>query len=127
GYLVNAQGYFLTGYIRNPADGSYSLQPEPIQLPMGNIAPRATGATQAGGADAGVVARAMNLDARADAITASFDSTKPETFNMSVPLTIYDSLGREHQLTQYFVKKDSNQWMVYFQLDDGPISATGHD
>lgn len=113
GYLVNAQGYFLTGYIRNPADGSYSLQPEPIQLPMGNIAPRATGAED------GVKARAMNLDARTETIDAAatpFSVTDPNSFHMSVPLTVYDSLGREHQLTQYFVKRGPNKWEVYYQL-----------
>src|SRR5690606_15605759 len=32
GYLTNAQGHFLTGYVLNQETGAYSLQPEPIRL-----------------------------------------------------------------------------------------------
>src|SRR5690606_20727923 len=43
-----------------------------------------------------------------------------KSYNMSVPMTVYDSLGREHRLTQYFVKTDDNKWTVHYQLDDDP-------
>src|SRR5690606_29953869 len=36
GYLVNPQGYFLTGYVGE------STTPERIRVPYGNIAPKAT-------------------------------------------------------------------------------------
>lgn len=123
GYLVNAQGQFLTGYIVNPETGNYGTVPEPIRLPMGNIAPRATGTTEMG-----IEARGMNLDVNADVpAVAGFPAfpappaaqvPDPKSYNIAVPMTVYDSLGREHRLTQYFVKTADNEWNVHYQLDD---------
>src|SRR5690606_34809867 len=36
-------------------------------------------------------------------------------------MTVYDSLGKDHQLTQYFVKTDDNKWDVHYQLDQVAI------
>jgi fagellar hook-basal body proteins len=121
GYIVNAQGQYLTGYILDRETGAYSMAPEAIRVPTGNIAPRATGTVD------GVTVRAMNLDATAEAPAAAVpfpslngDVVNPNSYNMSVPLTVYDSLGREHQLTQYFRKTGTNTWEVYYQLGDKP-------
>lgn len=128
GYLTNAQGHFLTGYVLNQETGAYSLQPEPIRLPTGNIAPLATGSNIENNPESGVLARAMNLDAKANPIDATIvfpnlstapNAPKvpdPSSYNMSVPMTVYDSLGREHQLTQYFRKTGENEWSVFYQL-----------
>lgn len=118
GYLVNAQGQYLTGYIWDSVAESYSTEPERIRLPMGNIAPKATGT------GSGVEARAMNLDARAEVPAVDFDPANPKSYNMAVPLTVYDSLGRENRLTQYFVKDSDNNWTVHYQLGDDPVSVT---
>lgn len=124
GYLTNNQGQFLTGFIKDAETGLYGLNPEPIRIPTGNIAARATGAIS--GPDAGVMARRMNLDADAEVPTVAFPSLPvapapqvpdPASYNTSVPMTVYDSLGREHQLTQYFVKTSENHWKVHYQLD----------
>src|SRR5690606_15465812 len=126
GNLTNAQGQFLTGYVLNQATGAYSLTPERIQLPTGNIAPRATGANVLNDENSGGVARSMKLSATADEVAEPFPSLpadpdapqvpSPSSYNMSVPMTVYDSLGREHQLTQYFAKTGENEWKVYYQL-----------
>lgn len=125
GYLTNAQGQFLTGFIVDPDTGQYGLNPEPIRVPTGNIAARATGSVT--GPDAGVLARRMNLDADAEVRSVAFPNIStdpdapqvpdPDSYNTSVPLTVFDSLGREHQLTQYFVKTAENNWTVHYQLD----------
>src|SRR5690606_23964908 len=128
GYLENAQGQYLTGYLLNQATGTYGLNPEPIRIPTGNIAPRATGTSEVE-AEKGITVRRMNLDA--DAVPpAAWDATSgvadPDGYNMSVPMTVYDSLGKEHQLTQYFRKLPAtagdtdtyNKWEVYYQLDN---------
>lgn len=121
GYLVNAQGQYLTGYTFNQATQTYSTEPQRIRLPMGNIPPKATGTTTAGaGVLAGIEARGMNLDAREKVLTVPFNHANPKSYNMSVPMTVYDSLGREHRLTQYFVKTADNKWTVHYQLDDDP-------
>ncbi|MFT0851141.1 flagellar hook protein FlgE [Achromobacter sp. F4_2707] len=116
GYLTNNQGQFLTGFIKDAETGLYGLNPEPIRIPTGNIAARATGAIS--GPDAGVMARRMNLDADAIVPTVTpLDPLNPDSYNTSVPMTVYDSLGREHQLTQYFVKTGDNAWDVHYQLN----------
>lgn len=120
GYLVNAQGQFLTGYLLDKETGNYGTTPDRIRVPMGNIAPRATGTVS------GIEARGMNLDATAAVPTASpFNPANPNSYNISVPMTVYDSLGQEHRLTQYFVKSaTTNTWNVHYQLnDDAPVNG----
>lgn len=135
GYLTNAQGQFLTGFIKDPETGQYGLNPAPIRVPTGNIAARATGVVEG---EPGLLARRMNLDADAKVPEKAWvglptdpDAPKvvdPETYNISIPLTVYDSLGREQQLTQYFVRNGtadapSNSWTVHYQLGSDPIVA----
>ena len=55
----------------------------------------------------------------------TFDPSNPDTYFRSTALAIYDSVGNQHTLTQYFVKeRDVNGaavaggvWSVYFQID----------
>ena len=111
GFLVNAQGDRLTGY---SLDG-ISLQP--IQVPQGNMAPQATGGVQT----------RLNLDMRATAIPAGvkFDPTNVNSFNNSLPINVYDSLGNSHQMIQYFAKAEApaNTWNVYYTLDGEVVGA----
>ena len=119
-YLVNAQGYRLTGY----AAGAVGSAPVDLRLPQGNIAPKPTDA-------AGLQ---TNLNANADAIdpaTSPFDPTLASTYTDSVPTTVYDSLGNAHQLTQYFVKRAAagteSVYDVYYTLDGEAMAPTTQD
>lgn len=51
----------------------------------------------------------------------AFDPMVPGSFTHSLPMTVYDSLGNPHQLTQYFVKREAiggeSVWNVYYRLD----------
>ena len=51
----------------------------------------------------------------------AFDPTRTENHTHSLPMTVYDSLGNPHQLTQYFVKTtgtgDSSEWQVYYKAE----------
>jgi len=79
----------------------------------------------------GIVAKATteidfsaNFDSRAVAKTAgTFDQTDPSTFNSSYTSQIFDSLGNEHTVTQYFVKTGVNTWEVHMSVD-GEVSPT---
>jgi len=118
-YLVNAQGFRLTGY----AAGAVGSTPVDLRLPQGNIAPQAT-------STAGLQ---TNLNANADAIdpaTTPFDPTQASTYTDSVPTTVYDSLGNAHQMTQYFVKRSADGagnsvYDVYYTLDGQPMDVGG--
>ncbi|MBB5213396.1 flagellar hook protein FlgE [Parapusillimonas granuli] len=126
GYLTNAQGHTLTAYMVDQATGTLGTTPAMVRVPTGNIAPKAT--TE--------VAPKMNLDADEEVIgTPSFPNVTapstvpdPKSYNHSLPMTVYDSLGNAHQLTQYFVKQsaagDTSVWDVHYQLDSEAVHPT---
>lgn len=72
----------------------------------------------------------------------AFDPADQSTYNSAASMTIYDSLGNSHVMTQYFVKQpydpnvattSPNHWQVHIQIDgqdvgdpdvSDPLSAT---
>ncbi len=60
-------------------------------------------------------------------VTNSFDPTDQETYNHATSTTIYDSFGRPHIMTQYFVKEPvtssglANIWSMYVQVDNNDV------
>jgi flagellar hook protein FlgE len=110
GYIVNNQGFRLSGY---PADASGTIFPgaqSPILINTADIAPVATGT----GTGAQGILGNINLDSRDDTlISADFDAGNPLTYNRSTALSVYDSQGNPHTLTLYFVKTASSQWDIY--------------
>ncbi|MEW7865868.1 flagellar hook protein FlgE [Aeromonas diversa] len=62
-----------------------------------------------------------NLKADASTITITpFDPKTAETYNFSQSSKVYDSLGIEHSLTQYFVKTGDNAWQINYTFDGTP-------
>ncbi len=66
----------------------------------------------------------------------TFDPQDPETYNSATSVTVYDSLGNSHIMTQYFVKErtdplntstTSNTWSMYVLIDGFDVgnSAAG--
>jgi flagellar hook protein FlgE len=56
----------------------------------------------------------------------SFDPNNQETYNSATSVTVFDSLGNSHVMTQYFVKEpfrpdevgsQPNRWTMYVQID----------
>lgn len=110
GYLVNAQGDRLTAY----ANDGITLQD--VRVPQGNMAPQAT---------VGMTSR-VNVDVRETQPTVGvFDPDNADSFNHSLPINVYDSLGNSHQLIQYFVKTATpGQWTVHYTIDGNAIADT---
>ncbi|MFQ3230602.1 flagellar hook-basal body complex protein [Reinekea sp.] len=58
-----------------------------------------------------------------------FDPNDPESYNETASLSIYDSLGNQHQLQMYYVKDPDdpvrpqalNSWTVYALIDGEPV------
>ncbi|WP_163934420.1 flagellar hook protein FlgE [Paraferrimonas sp. SM1919] len=68
----------------------------------------------------------MNLDARlvqVDRATVAFDPADPSSFNASSSAKIYDSLGNEHVMTQYFTKTAPNTWEVQTHVNGATVGA----
>jgi flagellar hook protein FlgE len=56
--------------------------------------------------------------------TATFNVTDPTSFNSSTVSTVYDSLGTQHTVTQYFVKTGANQVTAHYAFDGNAVAAT---
>lgn len=119
GYIVNANGYRLTGYLADATNTIVPSTPKEIFINTADLQPQATGGSPTHtGLEIG-----LNLDSRETAITAAFDPNNPTTYNSSTSATVYDSLGNAHLLSIYFVKTAPNAWNVYTNLDGGTTSA----
>ena len=110
GYIVNASGDYLQGY---PVDDSGTLQTgtvTDIQIKTGNIPAQATDS----------MTFTANFDASDETIDRSsvqFDANNSDTYTDSYTPTVYDSLGNEHSVSQYFTKTADNTWEVQYTFD----------
>ncbi|MCP1675621.1 flagellar hook protein FlgE [Natronocella acetinitrilica] len=112
GFIVNADGKQLTGFTAN-TDGNLTGALGPLQVNTGDVQPSATDNMELN----------ANLDATQEPPALAFDEENPETYNFSTSTTIFDSLGRSHLSTLYFVKGAAdNEWQVYTDVN-GNISA----
>ena len=105
GYLVNAQGARLTGF---PVGVDTGGNPEPLQIPSGSMQALATTSISA----------TFNLDGRVDEIdevVTPFDATDADTYSYANNVTVFDSQGNAHNVTMYFIKRDSaaNTWDLH--------------
>lgn len=97
GYIVNASGDYLQGY---PVDDSGTLQTgtvSNIQIKTGNIPAEPTTSETF----------TANLDSSSpviDPAVTPFDPNNSDTYTSSYTTTVYDSLGNEHSVGQYFTK-----------------------
>ena len=53
-----------------------------------------------------------------------FDPTDEKSYNHTYATQVYDSLGREHTMKQYFVKTTDNEWEVHYYMDDQDLGTT---
>ena len=90
-------------------DGSLLLGKggQPITIDQADQAPKASTKGSLG----------LNLDSGATKPTVAFDINKPESYNSTSTIKVYDKLGNEHQLTQYYRKTDDNKWEMHLAVD----------
>lgn len=112
GNLINNLGMYLQGY---PVDANGQLQVGTVgnlTISSGSIPAKATDSLDF----------TANLDANAEVPTNStFDPKDNTSYNNSYTTQVFDSLGREHTLNQYFVKTSDNTWEVHYYMDDTEI------
>jgi flagellar hook protein FlgE len=118
GYIVNANGLFLTGYQPNATLTGTTPTIAALKMPPAVIAPLASTTGQL----------VVNLDTRMPApmlvvggVTTStpktFLASDPSTFNSSTTVQVYDSKGLAHQVSMFFKKVDPT-------VVDDPRSST---
>ena len=119
GYLVNQEGLRVQGY---PADGTGAIGPTAGDLQLGSAAsPALPSAT---------VTIKANLDAAAAVPAVAFDPANPvATSNFSTSVSVFDSLGIQHQVDVYFVKTGNDavtgnaQWTYHALTDGGGLTG----
>ncbi len=102
GYPIDANGNLLTGTMSD------------LQLQNANLPAKATDS----------LAFVMNLDANeAVPAVAPFNPADADTFNSTYTTKVFDSQGKEHTLTQYFVKTGANTWNSHYYADGAAVGA----
>ena len=113
-YIVNKAGQTLQGY---PTD-------EKGQLQTGMISDLKIKATTLPAKATDNLDFVANLDADKPVLDPTlFDRDKVETYSSIYTTKIHDSLGREHTLTQYFIKTADNTWEAQYFIDDAAAPA----
>ncbi|KTT41279.1 flagellar hook protein FlgE, partial [Pseudomonas oryzihabitans] len=108
GYIVDNNNYRLQGYTTN-AEGL--LQPgvrSDLRVETASQAPKPTSSMK----------QTVNLNStNTTPTTTPFNPTDPTSYNSSTSVSIYDSQGNAHVLSQYFVKDSNNSWTMNVLID----------
>jgi flagellar hook protein FlgE len=114
GYLSDSFGRRVQGYAalaNSTALGAFG----DLRVPTGQIPAQASTTLNYVG----------NLSADWTAPTVvPFDATDPQSFNGSMVSVVYDSLGVQHSVTQFFVKTGTNQVTVHYTTDGTAVPTT---
>ncbi|HHQ4514605.1 lateral flagellar hook protein FlgEL [Aeromonas veronii] len=113
-YLTTASGTRLQGYTTDDAGKLQSGVVGDIQVKAGSLPAKPSDKLEF----------VANLKADASIIPADpkFDPNKSNTFSYSQSSKVYDSLGTEHTVTQYFVKKGTNAWDVHYSFNGADVT-----
>jgi flagellar hook protein FlgE len=106
-FIVSSAGNKLQGY---SVDANANLQ-------QGKIADLAISSAALSAKPTDSIDFTANLDARATPVTADFDPADPATFTSSYTTQAFDSLGKSHSVSQYFINTAANQWEVQVMAD----------
>ncbi|MCK6263357.1 flagellar basal body protein FlgE [Vibrio sp. ZSDE26] len=116
-YIVNNSGHRLQGYSVDSAGNVQTGSVTDLQVQTGSVPAKATDS----------VDFAANFDAGASVIDTAdnpFDPDDSDSFNSSYTTTVYDSLGNEHTMTQYFVKTGENEWEVHYTMNGDDLGQS---
>lgn len=116
GFIVNAQGYQLTGYTAKNGVILTGGEPQRLQLDFSDVQPKPSSQ----------MTLAMNFDSR-EPVSPSFNPANPTPldrtnvaaggYNFSTSATAYDTLGNAHTLTFFFQKSGAGTWNGFYQVD----------
>ncbi|MES3025531.1 MAG: flagellar hook protein FlgE [Pseudomonadota bacterium] len=113
GFVTNAQGAMLTGYMAGPTGNILAGSPVPLQISTANLQPLATSR----------IDTELNLDSASVApLVTPFNPNNSDTYNKQTAIDVYDSLGTPHVVSSYFVKSAPGVWDVYVANDGTEIT-----
>jgi flagellar hook protein FlgE len=112
GVLVNVDGMHVQGYTA-ASNGTMGSTVGDINVTPGTVPASATGN----------VAMAANLDA-GSTVPAAWDPLNPTgTSTFSNNVSVYDSLGKSHEITTYFRNQGGNSWEWHAMVDGGDLTG----
>ncbi len=114
GYLVDSFARRVQGYAAVSGTSTLGALGD-LQLSTGQIPAQASTSLQYIGN--------LSADWAVPAVT-TFDRTDPQSFNGSLVSVVYDSLGVQHSVTQYFVKTGVNQVTAHYTFDGTDMPTT---
>ncbi|ALK96037.1 flagellar hook protein FlgE [Massilia sp. WF1] len=113
GFLIDSNGKKVQGY--GPSKGGALGPMGDIQVPTGQIDASPTTS----------IAFVGNLSADwTPPATGTFNAADSTSYNMVKQSVVYDSLGTQHTVSQYFVKADDTSVTVHYKFDDNAVEAT---
>jgi flagellar hook protein FlgE len=119
GNIVNTEDMRLQGYMADPA-GAMGAQIGDLTVNQGTVAASATT----------TVRTAVNLNSEepvpVDPVTLvpGFLNSNPNgTSNFASQVSVYDSLGKAHEVTVYYAKQSSNTWGWHALVDGGELTG----
>lgn len=114
GFIVNAEGARLTGYVADSRGILSTGSPGDITIRTSDLPPQVTGTVDA----------MLNLDSRQDVPpTTPFAMDDPTTYNNATSVSVYDSLGNAHVLQTFYVKTGAGTWNIYGAADESLING----
>lgn len=114
GYLTDARGANLTGYMADANGDIVASEPANLKLTTSDLAPQVTTIYDMG----------FNLNSREAIPALAFDATNTDSYNWPTSGTIIDSLGNSHIFSIYFQKTAANTWASYATVD-GAVDGSG--
>ena len=116
GNVVNKSGQKLLGHPTN-ADGELMLDTVgDLRIRTANLPAKATESIEF----------VANLDANTTPLDpVNFNQTNVNTYHSTYTTKVYDTLGKEHTLTQYFVNdvNTPGSWEVFYYLGTNPVGT----
>lgn len=113
GFIVDSFGRNVQGYGAAVGGAALGAMGD-LKVPMGQIPAQASTSVQYVG----------NLSAEWTVPAVAFDPANPQSFNGSMVSVVYDSLGAQHSVTQYFVRSATNEVTVHYTFDGGALPTT---
>lgn len=114
GFIIDSAGRKLQGYPVLPGSTALGVLGD-LTVPTGQVPAQASSRLHYVGN--------LSSDWTAPAV-ATFDKGDPQSFNSSMVSMVYDSLGSQHSVTQYFVKTATNEVTVHYTFDGADLAAT---
>jgi flagellar hook protein FlgE len=113
-YIVNASGQRLQGYAVDESNRLLAGAMTDLQLKSTNLPASSTRSLEF----------VANLDANENTPPiAVFDPSNADSYNSTYTTKVFDSQGKEHTLTQYFVKTAANEWDAYYYVDGTAVES----